>query len=241
MDNNTFIVEQLLAFPENSSLCFFESMETDNVIKTMVAMANGHGGTVLVGVDCQHRVVGIDDSVNVVSKLDESISQSVSPRMPYTHSVVGVTGKQVVILSIWEGASKPYLFNLQAYTMEGSSLREADADRLLALFDERTGHDESWERARCYNAGMDALDMNRVKKVLADVQQRSADFQNLTDEDFLVKMGLVVSDVPTHAALVLFGKDPAQYLPQVRIRVSVYSGLDVRSLVEVRIFEGNLA
>ena len=240
MDNNAFIVEQLLAFHADSSLCFFETIKTDNVIKTMVAMANGHGGTILLGVDCRHHVVGVDDSANAVNKLEESISKSVLPRMPYTLSVVGYKGKQVIILSIWEGSSKPYLFNMKAYTMEDGNLREADADRLLMLFDDRTGHDESWERVRCYNAEMDALDMDRVKKVLADIQQRSADFRNLTHEEFLVKTGLVVSDVPTHAAILLFGKNPSQYLPQVRIRVSVYSGVDVRSLVEVRIFEGNL-
>lgn len=240
MDNNAFIVEQLLKFPENPSLCFFKTIDVDNVVKAMVAMANGHGGTILIGVNDRHQVVGINVAKDTDCNIEKNISTSVSPRLPYTLSAVEYKGKHVVILSVWEGASKPYLYNMEAYTMIDGNLCKAGANDLLVLFKDRSGHDESWERIRCYGADMSALDMDRIKNVLAQIQQRSADFRTLTKEEFLVKTGLVVSDVPTNAALLLFGKNPAQYLPQIRIRVSVFSGVDVRSLVEVRIFEGNL-
>ncbi len=241
MDNNAFIVKQLLAFPKSPSLCYFKTADVDCIVKTMVAMANGHGGTILIGVDDHRHVVGVDAPNEVIKNIEESISKVVSPRLPYTVSPVEYDTMTVIMLSVWEGASKPYLVNIKAYAIINGDLYEADADELLSLFKERAGHDESWERSRCYNADMDALDMNRINTVLGEIQQRSEDMKKLTAEEFLVRMGLVVTDIPTHAAILLFGKSPAQYLPQIRIRVSVYSDTtDVRSLVEVRIFEGNL-
>lgn len=69
MDNNAFIVKQLLAFPKSPSLCYFKTADVDCIVKTMVAMANGHGGTILIGVDDHRHVVGVDAPNEVIKNI----------------------------------------------------------------------------------------------------------------------------------------------------------------------------
>ena len=72
MNNLSFIIEQLIASEENESIQFFQKLNIDTVLETLVAMANGKGGTVLIGVDDTHQVLGVEDIQDICISISSS-------------------------------------------------------------------------------------------------------------------------------------------------------------------------
>lgn len=240
MNNLSFIIEQLIASEENESIQFFQKLNIDTVLETLVAMANGKGGTVLIGVDDTHQVLGVEDIQDICISISSKVAQMISPRLPYTISAVDYHDKKIVMISVWEGSNKPYLYNMKAFLFMNHSLAAADSQDLLNLFKKRSEHDESWEREKVYDASLEDLDMVLVRTIMEEAIKTHPSLQVDSEEDFLMRMGLLSSYVPTNAAILLFGKYPAQFLPQTRIRISVFSSDDHSSLDAVHIFEDNL-
>lgn len=240
MDNNKFILEQLLAAGERPSVIIKQAGDVEEISKAIVALANGKGGTVLLGVTNDRRIIGIEDAYSWVESLKKNIKKSITPKLPYSTEIVDYDGHDVIMISVWEGVAKPYLYELKAYISMGSEIIAADNKNLLALFDNRAKHDETWERERVYTAGLEDLDMERVASIHQSISQRNDSWADISDEEFLSRTGLVYMGAPTNASLVLFGKFPARFIPQIRIRVALYGGKENNHLLEVVMFEGNL-
>ena len=95
MNNLSFIIEQLIASEENESIQFFQKLNIDTVLETLVAMANGKGGTVLIGVDDTHQVLGVEDIQDICISISSKVAQMISPRLPYTISAVDYHDKKI--------------------------------------------------------------------------------------------------------------------------------------------------
>lgn len=73
----------LLTLPEGKTLEFKRDLSSpDKVIRTIVAFANGAGGTVLIGVtDGSRHIVGVTDPTKVEEQLANLISDRIEPRL----------------------------------------------------------------------------------------------------------------------------------------------------------------
>ena len=242
MDNtNAFLIAQLLSSHEARDFVLQSTLNIEFVCRRMVAMANEKGGTILVGVDEHRQVVGVDNATRVMDNLRQYTHEHVFPPLTCSSRVVDYEGRHVLLISIWEGSSKPYLLDKASYIFVGDEVVRADSRLMGLLFDKRALHDCAWERERVYEASLHDIDMDRVTEVLNKAIVVNETLRGLSAEEFLVRQGLLIQGLPTNACVVLFARFPAQFLPQTRIRLSVYAGNnDRRELLEVRLFEGNL-
>lgn len=241
MEDKTFFINTLLENPVSRENYFFPTINMTTMLPIMVAMANETGGNIVIGIDDQHSVVGVDNSDCVISTLNKSIIQQISPKLPCSITTLQYQQKEIILISVWEGASKPYLYNRAAYTYLGDSVVKADNRLLNLLFDKRAIHDQSWEREKVYSASVDDLDLIRVRSIMTIASVNSLHYNKMSEEQFLEKQGLVSHGIPTNACLLLFARHPAQFIPQSRIRLSLYVGNDAeKRLMQVQIFEGNL-
>ena len=82
---------------------------------------------------------------------------------------------------------------------------------------------ERWERRLIPGAGLDRL----AEGVISGVARRALVNRNLSlgdnSESILTALNLFRDGMITNAAEVLFGDNPAQQFPQVRVRVTVYA------------------
>lgn len=60
----------------------FKREFTKNILKTVSAYANYHDGEIIIGIDDDLNIVGVNDVVSLRLKLENSINDSISPR-PY--------------------------------------------------------------------------------------------------------------------------------------------------------------
>lgn len=241
MEDKTFFINTLLETPDCRENRFFVSADVESLLPIMVAMANETGGNIVIGIAPQHKIVGVDNSGYVMDMLNKSISAHISPKLPCSITLLQYQQREIILISVWEGATKPYLYDMVAYAYVGDAVVKADNRLLGLLFDKRADHDQSWEREKVYAATPEDVDYARVRTVMNIASNTRPHYKEITEEQFLEEQGLVSSGIPTNACLLLFAKHPAQFIPQSRIRLSIYTGEGAqRQLVQVQIYEGNL-
>ena len=102
-------------------------------LKTVVAFANGKGGSILFGVANDGTVRGIDKS-KVFAEMDgiaDSIANACSPRVPIDIGIEDVGGKSVIVLDVLAGSRCPYFIKAEGdkdgvYVRVGATTQRAD-------------------------------------------------------------------------------------------------------------------
>jgi hypothetical protein len=133
-------IEQLLLTGENDTVEFKERVEKgrpEKIAKTVAAFANTKGGTIVFGVDDDHRVVGC-----AVKGMADSITNIIrsycTPSPEYTITVVNHGGKDLVLVRIAESpASVHTVRDLGPFIRASGTNRALTSYELEALFRRR--------------------------------------------------------------------------------------------------------
>lgn len=204
-------LRRFVANGRGAAVDWFPEVELPAVQDTMAAMANGAGGVILLGIDGQPGVIaGVTDASEVVEKLLQ-LALAVDPALMLPlPQVVTVDGRSVVALTIPRGMPHVYAVGgrfLQRVGAENAPLRTRELYALMAERSEigfetepvpgATRDDIDWAKARAYAASLRGIAETRV-------------------EPILVKRGCLVEQEgvlrPTHAGILLFGRDPQQFV-----------------------------
>ena len=131
--------------------------ERTKYLKTVVAFANGKGGTILFGVANDGSVPGIDKS-KIFSEMDgiaDSICNACSPRIPIDIGIEDVDGKSIIVLDVLAGSQCPYYLKSDGdkdgvYVRVGATTQRADDATRHELALEAEGR--SFDSEPCLNA-----------------------------------------------------------------------------------------
>jgi predicted HTH transcriptional regulator len=77
-------------------------------MKTVAALANAEGGTLLFGIDNDGAVVGIDDTRKLLDRMTQLIRDWVRPHVDFDIELTEVDGKRVLLVRVAAGAEPPY-------------------------------------------------------------------------------------------------------------------------------------
>jgi len=80
------------------------------IVRDVVALANGHGGTVFLGLSANSKepVVGVAEPSREIDVLREDVARHVTPPLDVSFDVGATDRKQIVIVSVPDGPDKPY-------------------------------------------------------------------------------------------------------------------------------------
>ena len=236
--DNRFIIDNLLMQNESEQLEFKAHFDEGVVAKHITAMLNGHGGTILVGVNEEKSIVGVSPDLDV-KKILHSLMNKIRPSAPIDVQSVDYGGKIVLLISVWEGAQKPYLYEGVIYQKTGSEVSISKSDSVSRILEDRKESDFSWERMPVLSADIDDLDMAEVRKTMEECN-RLNDARAQDEEEFLMNEGLLRNGNLTNACILLYAKNPVRFIPQARIRLSVYSSNSLADLMVAQMFEGSV-
>ena len=115
--------------------------ESDNVIlipiysklaitEAVVSLLNTRNGDILVGIDDEKKVVGLPNAEQKVKEIMSFLQEQVVPNAPFTLSVCNYNKKDILLISVWEGAQKPYSYNKKIYVRVGNSAVVATAAKI---------------------------------------------------------------------------------------------------------------
>lgn len=232
--DNSFIIDNLLNQNRSESLEFKTDLSYEGIAKLVTFMLNRRGGDILIGVDEQKRVVGLD-SIMDAGDLLKKLTRDIQPSAPIDVQNVVYDGKQLLMVRVWEGSQKPYSY-------KGEICRNADGStfsEMSQILSDRKEADSNWERNPVLGAEMDDLDLEEIRQTM-ELYQQSTSKISADEESFLTETGLIQNGSLTNACIVLYAKSPMRYIVQSGIRLSVFSSASASDLVDSQNYEGNV-
>lgn len=234
MASENYIIEFLLQHKEN---VFFEIDDDIHKILTIAcALGNTNGGTIVVGVSHTGETIGMP--VCFFEDLVKNLNGKVQPSLPYTMSVIERQGKKVAVLSVWEGADKPYMLDGQIYIQNSGIVSEADSEQTIRIINRKISLGNSWERLSIYDASQDDISESVIERFRRQLVADQRIAPDASSAGIMHRLGFINSGNITNAGVVVTAKEPSAFFPQARIRVSVFGENDV--LQNVRLYESNL-
>ncbi len=230
---------ELLELIENGENTFVEFKRDDlgprDLAKELVALSNAEGGYVLLGVEDDHTVSGIQRECLeewVMTVCRDKIRPPIIPAFETFKNVAGK--KDVAVVSVspgWTVHNMLHNAHRTYFIRVGTQSREADWEELQRLAQRRGSL--RFETQAVTGSAMDDFDFGRLFDYFGRI--RSQDVPKLSDEpgwrDLLYNTEMLVDShtegtACTVAALLLFGKNPQRFLPHASIDVTIYSGTD---------------
>lgn len=210
-----------------------DDIRPEQLAKEVVAMLNFRGGMVLLGIEDDGTISGIQKD-NLEEWVMNVIQSKIHPMfLPFYNEVRIDEQKTVAIISFPQGISKPYVVRHNGkediYIRVGSKSALATREQQMRLFE--LGGMLHTEVMPVPRTSFDSLDKARLENYLKDVMQ-DPDVPS-SDEAWqqrLLGLGFLAEAAGniccTIAGLVLFGKSPRRYLKQTGLRVLAFDGVD---------------
>ncbi len=225
---------EIIANGENSGVEFKrDDIRPDQLAKETAAMANFQGGRVILGVEDDGTISGLQRD-NTEEWVMNVIRDKIHPLiLPFYEEIKIQDDKVVAVITFPQGVSKPYVVREggaeKIYIRVGSTSRLATREQQMRLFE--LGGMLHTEALPVPRTDITCLDMARLQNYLEDILN-DPDVPRTDNEwekrllglGFLIESGGII--YCSVAGLVLFGKNPRRYLKQAGIRVFAFKGQD---------------
>ncbi len=197
--------------------------------ETLAALANAHGGTVLLGVSANGRPAGLANETDAAGIVQAATLLTAPPLILPLPRFVEHNGKTLGLVEVPPGMSHVYSLDGRYLTRTGDRNRLLSSSELTALLLERG--EAGFEARTAPGATLDDLDPAQIDAYLAAIGSPPSDPQRV-----LLGRGCLArtadpqgtppgsSLAPTHAGILLFGRQPQRYLRNAEMILVRYSG-----------------
>jgi ATP-dependent DNA helicase RecG len=241
MDDNSFILDNLLQQVEGLRLEFKAIPNKEAIAKTITGFINMQGGDLVIGVEDDKKLIGVVNAEKERAGIQKMLVEQIKPSAPISTQVIHYKSKDFILISVWEGAKKPYQFKNKIYSRENDMTKASTIIGLNLLIKERKNADFQWERRTVLATSIDDLDLEEINETISYYNKYRSNRNTENIEDFLIQMGLIQNGSLTNACMVLFAKNPTKYIPQSKIRITVYpSEITGDNFLNDKIFDGNI-
>lgn len=218
------MVSQSLSMSEQSNQVAYkcETATLGNLAETLVALANGAGGTLFLGVDPRSGSPG--GIADPAAALDRALKAALSADPPLIIPLPQFSereGQQVLRVVVPPGLPHVYSYKGKYLIRDGTRNRALKPRQLRLLMMERGNG--SFELLVPDGAHLLDLDWDKAEQYLALLGLVVA-----SREDVLLQRGCLVQAGeglrPTYAGLLLFGRDPQRWVRSSEMLVARYAG-----------------
>jgi ATP-dependent DNA helicase RecG len=237
---NSFIIENLLRQSEGLRLEFTANTNFDHIAKSITSFINAQGGDLVIGITHKKEIVGVENVGDYCLSLQAELVKRIKPIAPINTVIVNYKKKNIILVSVWEGGRKPYLFDGIIYNRSGKSAKPAKPEDITELIAERKNSDFNWERQIVLGAELSDLDIDQINKAIAlyNEYKKDANIEIGDIDNFLIQNGLMQNGDLTNACIVLFGKNPVRFIQQSKIRLTLYPSVKSGdTLMDDRIYD----
>lgn len=184
----------------------------NELAETLAAMANGRGGTVLL----ELGALPVDDAIDRVRQAALMIEPALHLPGPRE-----LPGQRSLAVTVPSDLGRVFGLDGRYLRRDGMRNRALSGRELRELLMQRG--DVSYEEEAVPNVTADALDWLAIERYAVRVKTRRE-----STRDVLIRRGCLIrregKDIPTYAGMVLFGKDPQQYVRGAQITAVRFGG-----------------
>ncbi|MEI8078191.1 MAG: RNA-binding domain-containing protein [bacterium] len=219
-------IQEMLSLGEGQRVEFKSTARNVEALGRVVCgFLNTSGGYLICGVGDRGAVPGVDASPDAVAGLEKKMHEGISPRALVSIQAQPLAEKTVIVIEVPAGQDVPYAFRDVIYLRSGEFTQKADAETIRDIVMRRQIEPERWERRFSFAEVETEMEPDEVRAAVSEAQNVSRAFFRdpaqplMVLEDFNVaKYGRL-----TNAGDVLFTRNPAARLPQIRIRAIRYN------------------
>lgn len=221
--------------PENQNTEWKQNWQND-YLKWICGFANAHGGNIFIGIDDNGKPVGLQNYRDLLEEIPNKIRNALG-------IICEVNLHQKFQKYYLEIVVSPYTVPVSLrgryYYRSGSTKLELTGSTLMEFLLKKAG--KTWDDIVEERASMDDIDLLSIDMFLSDAKEidRLPDVSGLSHEEMLDKLRLTENGKLKRAALILFGKDPNRFFPNVLVKIGRF-GDSHANLKYQEIEEGNL-
>ncbi|PKP61040.1 MAG: histidine kinase [Candidatus Altiarchaeales archaeon HGW-Altiarchaeales-1] len=229
-------LKEIIRNGESSTVEFKETLTYKLPLeKEIVAFLNLRGGKILIGVSDDKDIVGIDEKElkDIEEKIMNKCRSVVKPEIIPIYETVFVDGKYVVVLEV-RGIDKPYYVfkddRKTYYIRVGTTEREATREELKRLF--QASGMIHYEENPVFGSKPEDLDIKEIEKYF--IEKRNIDTSKMNKYErtnILINAGILCNVegeiLCSVAGILLFGKEPAKFLPQSGMMFAHFDGNEI--------------
>ena len=208
--------------PEHQIIEYKQSWH-DDYLKWIVGFANSQGGTIYIGKDDNGNVVNVPEYKKLLEDLPNKIRDILGIMVDVNHHEED--GKHYL-----EIITPPYAVPISLrgvyYTRSGSTKQELKGNALIEFLLRKTG--KTWDDVTEPSASINDIDTNAVDNYIKAVAKsgRLPELEGLKLPELLEKLRLIEDGKLKRAAIVLFGKDPGRFFPNMVVKMGRFGATD---------------
>ena len=221
--------------PESQNNEWKQSWHED-YLKWICGFANAQGGRILIGKDDTGKTLGLPNAKKLLEDLPNKIRDHLGLMPPV--NLLEEDGKTYLEIIV-EASTVPISLRGSYYWRSGSVKQELKGHALTEFLLKKMGI--TWDRVVEEKETLDDIDNATIEifKKEAVTAGRLPDISGLSTKELLKKLRLLTKDGLTHAAVVLFGKDPGEFYPNLFVKIGRF-GTSVVDMRFQEVCEGNL-
>ena len=228
-------IDKILQQGENYQIEFKKRINKD-LASEICAFSNAQGGMILLGVDDNNMVTGININNTTRSKLESTIS-AINPRPDIQIIETKYNEKNIIIIDCKSGKNKPYIISGSIYVRYGSNSQKLTSPAEIRNFFQQENQ-IFWDKTACkdflYPQDFDNemfehfIEASNISKALS--QKEIIKNLNLVSEQNHFKSG----------AVLFFAKNPQKYFSHIGIRCILFKGNTKQYILDDKLFTGNI-
>lgn len=211
----------------------FKAQWTEGVLETAAAFANTRGDTLLVGVDDDGNIVGLDLNETALRTFSNQLVDSL--RIQPSLEVHSIGDKQILAIEV-ASSRTPVAYRGKYHKRVGNTTREISPEALGRLFIEKWG--VTWDSVTG-DYSVDEIDPDTVQQFVRLSKPRLP--YVTTDEpveSLLRKLDLLVDGRLTRGAILLFSKEPQRRFLMTQVHMGRFkTGI---TILDDKLMRGNL-
>ena len=240
--NNEELIESLIRQGKSDQLEFLQGVNKDTIGKTIGSFLNNEGGQLLIGIGEKKEVLGVENAERLKAELTEYLNTEIIPESPIMISVEPLQNKKIISIKVWTGSKQPYIFNGGIYYRKGNQTIKATSTEISELIHNRQSTELHWERQLAMGIDLEDLDLDELQKTIKEtINKTKLEEYKKEPIAFLTHFGLYQNGSFTNAAVILFAKNPARFIPQSRVRIAfLEQGKTGDKFLDDQLLEGNI-
>lgn len=221
MEEYNFI-NLLIRENEGEQMAFFSDIEIEKVAQVVCAFLNTRGGRILIGFDEKKKPVVLNNFDARFEELQKFIITNIKPESIINIIKTDFQEKQVIQIDVIQGSRQPYSLNNKVFVREEANTLSADENDIGLLYRQRKQNEFHWEKLTVPDTNISLLDITEIEKTIeiSNSKGKAPHFENNEHLRFLQHFNLIKNNQLTHAAILLFGKEPSRYIPQCSVRIN---------------------
>lgn len=222
-------IQQLIAAGETIRSEFKSTRaHADALAATLVSFLNTEGGVLLLGVEDDGTISGVDHPDNASQHIDQILTNNVTPRATVYIEPLAVEGQKVLQITVPRGLDRPY------QTRQGQCFLRVNAGKRLASREEMRRmylavRSLYYDETALVETGINDLDLHVLDEFLNVVYGYAWDESRTRAEylRLLQNLKAMQGDAVTVAGMLVFARHPQASLPTARIDFAHIDGTSI--------------